>query len=163
MIATEKAPEIQKIIDLLVAAEIGGIVTLAAMSEAIGRDITLCRGYLYTAIRCVQRDNGIVFSCQRRIGYRRLPAAEMKTIGQVARAKIRRTARRGAQTIHAGIWGANDLSDSDRAKLAVEQSTLAMLEHVARERNLPKADPTETKPKPLAETARAFLAHIGAI
>lgn len=163
MIATEQAPETQIIIDLLRGAAVGETVTLAAISGAIGRDVTTCRGYVYTAIKRVQSDDGAVFSSIRRVGYRRLPAEEIPTVGKTARDRIRRTASRGAQAIAAGISGANDLSDKVRLNLHQQHGALAMIAHLARDKQTSAVQVTTNRPPTMAETAKSFLAAIGAV
>lgn len=161
MIATELHPDTRTLIDLLLASPVGQIVTLGAMSEAIGRDIERCRYVLYSAIRNVERTHGAVFSCIRKEGYRRLPAEDIATIGKTARERIRHTARRTVKTLEAGLAGANDVPNEVRVKVLREQSALAMIEHVTRERNLPVVPEASNKPLPVAVTGREFLRAIG--
>lgn len=162
MIATDLHAETLRIIDTLKAVPRGGTISLATISAAIGRDVGTCRHYLYSAFKHVEAENGAVFASVRGIGYRRMQPDEIVKIGQTARSRIRRTARRGIKSMTAGIAGANDLSDIDKRKVLAEQSSLGLLEHIARERSLPTVPPTETRPLPVATTARAFLEAIGA-
>lgn len=163
MIAIEPSAETQILIDLLRGSAIGETITLAAISEAIGRDIGTCRGYLYTALRRVQNDDGAVFSSIRRVGYRRLPPSEIPTIGKTARDRIRRTATRGVKTIAAGMAGANDLPDAVRRDLYRQQAALNMIAHLSRDRQTAAIPSAEQRPPTLAETAKGYLAAIGAI
>jgi hypothetical protein len=85
----------------------------------------------------------------------------MPKLGQTARARIRGHARRGAKAIGAGLRFANDMpADALRSALA-EQSTLGLLEHIARDRNIPTMPEVATKPLSYAEAAKAFLGKIG--
>lgn len=163
MIAIEQSAETKIIIDLLRGVPIGGTITLAAISDAIGRDITACRGYLYTALKRVQNNDGAVFSSVKKIGYRRLPAEEIPMVGKTARDRIRRTAARGSQAIAAGIAGANNLPDDVRLNLHRQQGALNMIAHLARDKQTAAVNVTTTRPPTVAETARSFLSAIGAV
>ena len=162
MIATELHPDTRRIIALLETVPVDGIVTHAAISGAIGRDIEPVRHLLYSAIRHMEREHGTVFACVRKQGYRRMPATEIALIGATARSRIRRTARRSIRSMEAGLTGANDMPNDVRLKVLAEQSALSMVEHLSRERNLPPMQEAETRPLALADTARAFLRSIGA-
>ena len=104
---------------------------------------------------------------QRRIatergqGYRRLKPEEIITIGQTARARIRGTARRGARSIAAGVSGANDIAAPVQRAILAEQTALGLLEHMARDKNLPTVPETENRPLPVAVAAKEFLRSIG--
>ncbi|MGE4044488.1 MAG: hypothetical protein AB7F35_06520 [Acetobacteraceae bacterium] len=163
MIAKERNPDTGRLIDVLAAVPVGGIVSLAAMSDAIGRDIEQCRYLLYAAIRHAGREHGALFASVRGQGYRRLPVSEIATIGRTAREKIRRTARRGLRSMEAGLSAANDVPNDVRIRLLQEQSALGLIEHVTRERNLPQVPEGTTRPLPIAVAGRAFLQAIGAL
>ncbi len=160
MIATETRAEVIKLKALLQAAPVGAIVTLEAMSDAIGLPIERNRWMLYSATRQLQAEQGIVFSSVRSQGYRRLPAEEIPTIGETARKRIRRTAARGARAIQAGVMGANDLSDATRRRLMQEQGALSLLSHLARDKALPQVTDSAAPPT-MADTARQFMARMG--
>ena len=163
MLSLDLHQDTQTIADLLASCPNGGTVALADITAAIGRDITGCRYLVYGAMRVAERDSGAVFASVRGVGYRRLLASEIAEVGQTARAKIRRAARHGVRTISAGMAGANDIAPDAMRKILAEQSALGMLEHMARDKNLPKLTETDTRPLPLAVTARAFLRSIGAL
>ena len=161
MIALDLHADTRRIIDLLLRTPRGEVVTLAAISARIERDITQCRHLLYSALHHVERENGSVWALIRGKGYRRMEPDEIPKIGQTARARIRRTARRGIRSMEAGILGANDLSNETRRKILAEQSVLGLMEHLARERSLPSIGDDESKPLPIATTAKSFLQAIG--
>tara|TARA_R110000868_G_scaffold134251_1_gene346161 strand:- start:153 stop:644 length:492 start_codon:yes stop_codon:yes gene_type:complete len=163
MIATDLHADTRRIIDLLASEPRGNTITLGAISKSIGRDIGRCRHLLYSAIRVIERDNGLVFSCIRGKGYKVMPSEDISRVGQTARARIRRTARRSIRTLEAGLAGANDISNEAKKKVLAEQSALALVEHLTREKNLPVMPESETRPLPAATTAKAFLQAIGAV
>ena len=162
MIATDLHADTLALISVLQSAPHGEVIPLARFSTAIGRDIRQCRHLLYSAIRVMERDHCAVFASVRGEGYRRMASDEIVKIGQTARSRIRRTARRGSKSIAAGMAGANDLSNEARIKLLAEQSALGVLEHLARDKSLPTMPQDATRPLPVAVSAREFLKAIGA-
>lgn len=162
MIAKDIHADTRIIADALNQLPRGELITTTAISDLIGRDIRLTVWHLYAAIRIVERETGAVFGCERGKGYRRLKADELVKIGQTARSRIRRTARKGSRSLAAGVMGINDLSPATTRKVLAEQSSLGLLEHLARDRNLPNISESETRPLPVAVTAREFLNAIGA-
>lgn len=161
MIATDLHADTLRLIDTLAVAPKGEVVTLARLSDSIGRDIRHCRHLLYSALRVLERDKGVAFACVRGSGYRQLASDEIVKIGQTARSRIRHTARRSVKTMGAAIAGANDITDKMRREILAEQSVLSMMEHLSRERNLPVVPEQDTRPLPVAIVARQFLQSIG--
>lgn len=162
MIAHDLSADARRCADLLTSIPRGETVTFTAISAAIGRDITRCRHVLHTAIRVSEREAGACFASVRGVGYRRLAADEIVKVGQTARARIRGYARRGRRTIQAGLAGANDVTPETQRRTASELSSLGLLEHIARDRSLPEIPETDTRPLTPADTAKAFMAKIGA-
>ena len=161
MLSLDLHADTRRIADALAAVSRGDTITLAAITNAIGRDIHRCRHLLYSAFRLVERENGAVFATERGQGYRRLKPEEIITIGQTARARIRGTARRGARSIAAGVSGANDIAAPVQRAILAEQTALGLLEHMARDKNLPTVPETENRPLPVAVAAKEFLRAIG--
>lgn len=162
MIAIDLHADTLRIIDLLTATPRGQVISLNQISATIARDIRLCRHLLYSALRVMERDKGIAFACERGKGYRQLASDEIVKVGQTARSRIRKTARRGIRTMSAAMAGANDLTDDMRRKVLSEQSALGLMEHLSREKSLPVVGTEESRPLPVATVARQFMAGIGA-
>lgn len=161
MIQTELSADARAIADLFAACAVGDTVTMAAMSDAIGRDVTACRHIIATARRVAQREAGAVFVTMPRVGYRRLPTEEVaRVVGSAARKHIRRTAGRAKRTLTAGAALANDLPLETQRRIAAEVSALALLEHIARDATVKPQDNAPTKPTPVAVTARSLLTVI---
>jgi hypothetical protein len=163
MLTLDLHEDTRRIVEVLTACPVGEHVTLDQLSATIGRDIRLCRYYIYSAMRVVQRDHGFVFATEWRKGYRRLNANELDKIGQSARARIRSHARRGVKTIAAGLAGANDIDPAAHRRALSEQTALGLLEHISRDKNLPTIAETDTRPLPVAIAAREFMKRIGAV
>lgn len=163
MIQTELSADTRAVADLMIAAPIGGTVTFAAMSGAIGRDITSHRHIIVAARRVAQREAGAVFVTVPRTGYRRLPTEEVaRIVGAAARQHIRRTAGRAKKAVAAGTANANDLPPDVQRRVAAEISALALIEHISRDAVARPADNGPTKPTPVAVTARALLRVVDA-
>ncbi len=162
MIATDISADTRRLADLLAEVPRSGVITFGTMSGAIGRDVLEFRHLIYGALRVAEREFGAVFASERGTGYRRLPPDEIVRIGQTARARIRRTARSGARSLTAGMTGANDIDPAMRRRILSEQTTLGLLEHIARDKNLAPVPEHENRPLPLAVAAKEFLRMIGA-
>ncbi len=161
MLQTEISADTRSIADLLIACPVGEMVTLAAMSEALGRDITACRHIAASARRIAQRECGAVFTTERGRGLRRLsPERVIETIGPAARTHIRRTARRARRTLLAGTAGTNSLPAEAQRRLAMEASVLGLMEHIARDSTATAKPTSPTKPMAVAVTARMLLSTI---
>lgn len=158
MIQTDLSPDARAIADLLINCPIGELVTLAAASEAIGRDITACRHVLATARRVAMREAGAVFTTEPRAGLRRMsPERATEVIGPNARRHIRKTASKARRALVAATEGANNLTDEALRRRAAEISSLGLMEHIARDAAVKPAPDAPTKPQPVAITARALF------
>ena len=162
MITTEISADARAIADLLIACPVGEVVTFAAMSTAIGRDIRARRHVISTARRVAEREEGAVFTIERHAGYKRLDAARVAdVIGTTTRAHIRRAARRSVKSLHEGTKRVNDLPPEVQRKVAAEMSALGLIEHIARDKAAAPAADGPLKPQPVAVTARAVLSALG--
>ena len=162
MIAKDIHHDCRTIADRLGAVSHGELITREEISETIGRNINRCAWMLYTAFRIIEREKGAVFACERGKGYRRLTSNEFVRIGQTARARIRGTARKGVKSMTAAVSGVNDLTPELNRKILSEQSSLGLLEHIARDKNLPDIAEDIKRPLPVAISAKEFLKSIGA-
>lgn len=163
MIATDMSADTRRLADLLAEVPRGEVITFPAMSAVIDRNVLEFRHIVYAAMRAAERESGAVFASERGKGYRRLPPDEIVRVGQTARSRIRRTARSGVRSLVAGSAGANDLSPEMTRRILAEQSTLGLLEHIARDKNLAPMPEAANRPLPLAVAAKEFLRTIGAL
>lgn len=85
--------------DLMREVVVGDTLSYQTMSTAIGRDVTSAPGLLRTARSIVQREDRIVFDCIVRTGLKRLADTEIVSLGDRARQRVRRIARRTSQAI----------------------------------------------------------------
>lgn len=161
MIPSKVSIETRALADQLIATPVGDVVTLSGLSRAIGRDVGRCRHLLYAALNIVRRESGAVFASERGVGYRRLSVEDtiLKT-GSTARTKIRRTARRARRVLADGTRSANELALDMQRKAAAEFSSLALLEHLARDKVVSPTSTDPIKPTPVAVTARVMLSRI---
>ena len=161
MNAVTLSPETRALADLLSAASVGDTVTFDAMSAAINRPIASRRYLIFRALACVSEESGAVFGSVRGVGYQRIAANDAHMIGAHARRKIRRTAKRTADTITSAVHHANNLSDDDLRKAYSEVNALGLIRHLAADRVV-RATPSETKPEPVGITMGRFARALGA-
>ncbi len=88
------------IYDRLIGAGVGDTVTYTELTNLIGRDVQdKGRGALITARRRARNIDRMIFGTVRDVGLMRLSDAEIVETGEGTLRHIRRTARRGAQTV----------------------------------------------------------------
>lgn len=127
---------IRLIADALNACPIGKQVTHHQMARALGKrpDPSIVQ----RARRLANQESGAVFRSVRGIGYERMPANQAASVGNRARAHIRRTCRQTYQTISNSMAQANDLTAAEVRHNWQEISAASLLEGLARDRALPK-------------------------
>jgi hypothetical protein len=161
MLVTEISADTRAVVDALLACPIGETVTFAALSAAIGRDITRHRHIVVAARRVAEREAGAVFTNVRGVGYRRLDAeTTVAVVAPAARKHIARSAKRAARSINAAISKVNYLPMEARRRAVHELGVLGIIEHAARERVPKLSDDAPTKPEPVAVVARRWLARM---
>lgn len=162
MRTSETAPEVRALADLFLAAPVGGVVKFEDMEKALGRGLNSFRHLIPRARVVASKEAGALFESVRTLGYRRLPASDAHRLGQHARRRIRRTARKAAGQIVSAVVKANDMP-ADAARAAYrEVSVLNLISHLSQEKAMPEP-PKDAKPEPLAITARKMLERMGAI
>lgn len=97
---TELSVDTQAIERLLLTAGVNDIVTYAALTAAIGRDVQgNARSNLIAAVRRVLRDHDIVFDAVHNVGVKRLDDAAIVGLGHRYTRKIGRMARRARRKL----------------------------------------------------------------
>lgn len=152
--------DVAALADRLRAVSIGEVITKSQVSDALGRDIDRFPWLLMRARKVVNDEHGIVFETLIRVGLRRLPADETHKVGEVARSRIRRTARNANRVISNVLRTANDISNEERLRLIAEQSTLGLLEIASKDRAMVKPEPDATQPASYASAAQALLSYL---
>ena len=161
MLVTELSAETRAVADLLAATPVDAGVTMAELSQAIGRDITKCRHVIAAARRVAMRESGAVFSSERGVGYRRLsPDRASLVLGPGARKHIRRTARHAQRGLIAATSRSNDLPPETQRRISAEISVLGLVEHLSRDKVMVPADDASLKPMPVAVAAKEFFSRI---
>lgn len=85
--------------DLMRSVAVGDMLSYDSMSDAIGRDVTAERSVIYTARSIVQREDRIVFDTICKQGLKRLADDEIVSLGDRARSRVRKIAKRTTQSI----------------------------------------------------------------
>lgn len=139
-------------------ASIDQIVTYSDLSQAAGCDILEKRWIALQAIRRLNRDYGLVFRAEKRIGYRRLGGAEgVRCVGEKSLSRCRNAARSGQRRLESAMHHANDLSAEDVRQAHSRLCALGLIHHLSLSRTI-KALPDSPPPPPdgLAELRRAL-------
>jgi hypothetical protein len=153
----------RKLADKLLTVPFGGTVTWAQLSAVIKADATKLRWRVASAQRLAQREGGIVLVSLRGIGFRRITVDRLAPdVGGTSRAKIRRTARRGNKAIAAGLAAANDIDNPTHLAALSEQTALGLLEHLAKDRQLPQLREGDIRTVSPADASLQFRRIIGA-
>jgi len=154
--------DVRALTDRFLETPIGGTITYADMTAALGSSIEARRYLIQRALHVASRETGAIFASMRAVGYKRLPAEDAPLLGSHARQRIRNTSRRAAQAITHAVQVANDISDGARTRAYAEVSALALIQHVSTDRAA-KAIPDSEKPQPVAVTLRGMMARLGAV
>src|SRR5262245_45625200 len=94
-------PDTLMLIEGLSQAEYHQTAPYSALSELIGRDVQKeARNILRSALRCLERDYGMFFSCITGKGVVRITESEhLKSAPVMTREKIRRASARGKKSL----------------------------------------------------------------
>jgi hypothetical protein len=115
---------------VLAQLPVGGELSYAEMTAAIGRDVQgVGRGALETARRKLLRDERRVFDVIIDIGLRRLNDREIVQTADKARAHIRRTSRKAARTVLCATY--EKLDRESQVKHNIALSVFAVTEQMA--------------------------------
>jgi|GEM_PF-3209208 len=161
-ISQSLSAEVRALADLFGAAPIGGTVTFAAMTAALGQPIQARRYLAVRALHVCTRESGAIFGSVRSVGYQRIEPKNAHILGSHTRGRIRRASKRTADAIVAAITSTNDISDIDQRKAWAEVNSLSLIRHIATDKQVSAAS-AEPKAEPLAIVMRRFAQQIGAI
>lgn len=119
----------------LLSAPIGEMISYAALSEAVGRDVTERRWVLSRAIHEAEEESGGLFSTVRGEGIKRLETQHVADAGLSTINKIRRTAKRGHKRLSS--VRVNDLPPQEQHRLTAHKSMLGAISLLADGRKSP--------------------------
>jgi hypothetical protein len=153
---SQNKPLIQKLAETLRACSIGETITYAQLSRSIDCPVQERFYLVLHALRRVNIETGANFKNIRTVGYQRQPSSMAHVIGKEARAKGRRVFSRASNAITNTLDKANDITNEERLKAFREQVSLGLLQHMARDRNLPTVS-EETPPPQLDATVKASV------
>ena len=137
--------ETQTICDALIALQPGALLSYAAISEKVGTDIDGQSSALHSARRIVERDHGMVFASETKIGIRRLDDQQIVQNTVAARQHIGRSAKRALRRL-GSVQNFAGLSDAEqKAHQAHAVIYAAMADAASREtiKKLEIAKPTD--------------------
>jgi len=153
--STAAAADTLAISDCLAKTQVGEVCTYAALSAAIGRDVSRARYLVLRAIRKLNKDTGALFAAVHKVGYKRMAATDAHMFGSSTRARIRRTAHRTSAMIASACERANEMPDAERRKAMAEIGILNMVAHLSTERAI--AAHSADAPQPVAVSMREML------
>lgn len=154
--------ECRTLADLFSAAPVGGTISYADMSRAIGRNIADRRYLALRAMQVATRETGAIFGSVRGVGYQRLQPQDAHMLGAHTRGRIRRSAKRTADAIVAALQSTNNMPDDARRRAYAEVNAMHLVRHITTDKQVSAASP-EPKAEPVAITMRRFAEQIGAV
>lgn len=151
--------DVRTLADALNATSIGNTLSYTAMSEVVGSNIQRRRYLVPAALKLVARESGAIFANVRKIGYKRLPPAEVHQVGINARRRVRNTSKRASETIVTVVAKANDMTNDEMKQALREVTVLDLLRFLATDK-IVRALPESNKPEPVAKTMAAVTAFL---
>ncbi len=150
------AKHIRILADLLGRCSIGGRVTHDQMMSATKRDRQSVAWIVPRARRLINDETGAIFKCIRGVGYERMPANLLTSVGDTTRTHVRKVGRQSVRMMANALGAANDLSRDEvlRGHAAITQMGVIVM--MARDDAAPKLPDSILPPDP-ADTARASL------
>jgi hypothetical protein len=161
MIASDLSVETRAVAEVLKSTSYGEIIPFAALSAAIGRDIKARRWVILAGMRVALRESGAAFAAVRGVGYRRLTAEELPSLGSTARTRIRRIASRGQKALEESARSFNDLPENTKRDVLKEQTALGMIAMLSRDKSLPATPDNADRPLPPALALQDTIKHLG--
>ena len=126
----ERSPKTLQMLDLFRGTN--DVLSYETITGTMGEDLDSLRSTMYNVRKYLERDEGIVFECVPRVGYRRLSDAEkVQSSGKFQRA-IRRTAGRGVQRLDA-VSDTAALSNADQLTATIRRAVFQAVQREAGE------------------------------
>jgi hypothetical protein len=153
----ESSEDTRIIRHILEKAAMGQVFSYAELSTAVGKPLEKFRGSLRTARHQVQRDEGIVFGVERKIGIRRLTDDEIVSASVAGRKAIRNKSSREAQQLSAADYSA--LSTSKQLLATATMSIFVAIKDHVSDRSVKAIQVLggSSKSLPIKETLQALL------
>jgi hypothetical protein len=146
--------------NLLVAAEVGDLVTYAKMREMTGVEVHGGTGFLRTALNRALKEEEMVFRNEPLKGYKRLSPEETVDNSDEDRARLHRHARRSRRKLETADAEFPAMDQRHKLKFAINSSLLAVIEKTTTKfaaKRLEKAVVGELKPLPFQQTFEALI------
>ena len=124
------------IIDALRKVEsVGDIITYEDLDEAAGTSVRDNRGNLTSAIKILEREDGIRFGAVRAVGLKRLDTDGVLDCGESSMKRIHNISRRSRRTLEYCING-DHLSNEQKVRLFAQRSVVGLFEHLTRRKKM---------------------------
>ena len=148
------------LIERMEKASVGDLLPYSELSALLGRDVReKARGSLYSAVRYLRRQNGMVFAAVSNVGMKRLDDTEKISVAESAMRRIRKTAGRAVEALSC-VDDFAGLSEDLRVR---HQTLMAGAGAVATITSKKKLDQLQKRVRevgnvlPLAKTLEAFI------
>ena len=126
----DRAERTLKALDLLRGCN--DVLTYEAIENTMGETIDDLRQVFINARRYLERDEGIVFECVRKVGFRRLTDSEKVESSSKFRRTIRRNAIRGVTRCDA-VKAPDQLSNKDQMRLTIQRTVFQAIQRESAE------------------------------
>lgn len=117
----------------------GDQATYAQLSDVAGCNIQANRGYLYTALRMCESENGKTFGVMRNIGIQCLNSEEIINTGEDVVRRVKKMTRRGIRRFTC-ITDLDSLSNESKIKLNTYSSVFGVLAHMTKQKTISRVE-----------------------
>jgi hypothetical protein len=142
---------------VLAKAKVGDTITDADLGAAIDKTVDGSTGNVRTAIKRLQRDEGMVFGRVTKVGWKRLNDQEIVATGVRDVDQIRRKASRSVERQMKADF--DNLNNKEKAQFTAQVSVMASVSMMTRPASLAKVEDiakSDTKELPVSQTLKMF-------
>lgn len=152
----QRSADARFLIQKLKASEVGETITYADLAEAIGKSQDALHGPLHTARRALLRDENMVFGTVRGKGVKRLSDLDIVAASASTTRHLKRTARRGVQTLSA-VSDFSAMPREEQMRHSAAMSIFGAIAEMTTEKAIAKIEAkVEKHALPFAQTLEAF-------
>lgn len=124
----QRSADTSLLVTLFGRAEVGQLVTYAAIREMIGREPSACRPAIYSALRIVYAEQRMVFSNVAKEGYRRLDDTQIVASTSDIRERQHRLSRKALKRL--AVVHTDKLGDDVKRDYFTHLSIQGAMQHV---------------------------------
>lgn len=129
--------ETKRLVEVLVATEVGSVISFTELSKLGDMPVSSVKRRLYRACQISLRDHHALVVVIRRVGVQRLGQDGVPVPVEAQRKRIRNSANRGRKAITYGVTDWNKLDGETKTRLYVDMAVLGVVSQ-ATDRNTRK-------------------------